>query len=153
MFPHPFRAPGNGLSDDIRDLRDLVNAHEGIHFRQQFRQFIAKALRQTAGDDQTLAAILSGADFGGFENGIHALLLRGVNKRAGVDDDGVGLRSVVRDFDAVLEQRAEHDFGVHQIFGAAERNQAHPQRALAVICFGHRLDNLRDASSGMQPCR
>jgi hypothetical protein len=24
---------------------------------------------------------------------------------------------------------------------------------LAVICFGHRLDNLRDASSGMQQCR
>ena len=31
------------------------------------------------------------AQFSGFENGVHALLLRGVNERAGVDDDGVGL--------------------------------------------------------------
>jgi len=110
-------------------------------------------LRQAAGNDQALAAIFGGADPGGFEDGVHALLLRGVNERAGVDDDGVGRRGVVGDFHAAFEQRAEHDFGVHQIFGAAERNQADPQGALAVICLGHRLDNLRDASSGMQQRR
>ena len=120
MFPHPFRAPGNGLSDDVRDLRDLVNAHEGVHLGQELGQFVAEPLRQAAGNNQALAAIFGGADLGGFENRVHALLLRGINERAGVDDDGVGLGGIVRDFHAVLEQRAEHDFGVHQIFGAAE---------------------------------
>jgi len=153
MFPRPLRPSCHRLSYNFRDLRDLVNAHERIHFGQQFGQFITEALGQAAGNDEALTAIFRRADFGGFEDGIHALLLRRVNERAGVDDDGVGLRGVVGDFHAVLEQRAEHDFGVHQIFGTAERNQADPQRVLAVICFGHRLDNLRDASLGMQQCR
>jgi hypothetical protein len=48
-----------GLTDDFRDLRDLVNAHEGVHFRQQFGQFIAETLRQTAGNDDGLAAIFA----------------------------------------------------------------------------------------------
>ena len=153
MFPNSGRTPSNGLSDDVRNLHDLVNAHEGVHFGQELRQFVAEPLRQAAGNNQALAAIFGGADLGGFEDGVHALLLRGVNERAGVDDDGVSLRGVVGDFHAAFEQRAEHDFGVHQIFGAAERNQAHPQRVLVVIYFGHRLDNLRDASLGMQQCR
>ena len=135
MFPHPFCAPRHRLPDDVRHLRDLVNAHERVHFGQQFRQFVAEPLRQAAGNDEALAAIFRGADLGGFEDGVHALLLRGVNERAGVDDDGVGLRGVVGDFHAVLEQRAEHDFGVHQIFGAAERNQADAQRAVIGFVF------------------
>ena len=153
MFSSSFRALGHRLSDDVRNLRDLVNTHEGVHLGQQLRQFLAEPLRQAAGNNQALAAILSGTHLGGFEDGIHALLLCGINKRAGVDDDGVSRRGVVGDFYTVFEQRAEHDFGIHQIFGAAERNQAHPQRALVLICLGHRLDNLRDVSLGMQPCR
>ena len=43
------------------------------------------------------------AQLGGFENGVHAFLLRGVNERAGVDDDGVGLRGVIGDFDAAFQ--------------------------------------------------
>ncbi len=74
------------------DLGHLVNAHEGVHFRQQLGQFVAKPLRQTAGNDQTLAAVFRLAELGGFQNGVHAFLLRGVNEGAGVDDDGVGLR-------------------------------------------------------------
>ena len=31
MFSNPFRAPCHRLPDDVRDLRDLVNAHEGVH--------------------------------------------------------------------------------------------------------------------------
>ena len=81
-------------------------------------------------------------NFGGFEDRVHALLLRGVNERAGVDDDGVGLRGVVGDFDAVLQQRAEHDFGVHEILGAAERNQADAQRAFRWNFFSSQAERL-----------
>ncbi len=45
------------LTDEMGNLADLIDAHKGIHFRQQFRQFVAKTLRQTTGDDQALAAI------------------------------------------------------------------------------------------------
>ena len=119
------------LVHDVADLRDLVNAHESVHFGHQFWQFVAEPLGQAAGNDDGLAAIGRVAQLNGFENGIHALLLRGVNKGAGVDDDGVGLRGVIGDLDAAFEERAEHDFGVHEIFGAAERNQADPQRFFA----------------------
>ena len=145
MFPNLFRPSGNGPSHDFRHFCNLVNAHERVHFGQEPGQFIAKPLRQATGNNETLAAIFRGADLGGFEDGVHALLLRGVNERAGVDNDGVGLRGVVGDFHAVLEQRAEHDFGVHQIFGAAERNQADAQRAVIGIFLRHKEIKLREA--------
>ena len=91
MFPPSFRAAGNGLADDVRDLRHLVNAHERIHFGQQLRQFVAEPLRQAAGNDEAWPRFLAVAHLDGFENRVHAFLLRGVNERAGVDDDGVGL--------------------------------------------------------------
>ena len=43
---------GHGLLHDVADLRDLVNAHERVHFGQQFGQFVAKTLRQAAGNDE-----------------------------------------------------------------------------------------------------
>ena len=45
MFPNPFRPPRHRLFDDFADLRDLVNAHERVHFGQELRQFIAETLR------------------------------------------------------------------------------------------------------------
>ena len=46
-----------GLLDDLCDLRDLINAHERIHFRKQLRQFVTEPLRQASRDDQSLAAV------------------------------------------------------------------------------------------------
>ena len=45
-FPRPI---GNRLAHDVTDLRDLVNAHERVHFGHQLGQFFAEALRQAAG--------------------------------------------------------------------------------------------------------
>ena len=129
------RAIGNRLAHDVADLRDLVNAHERVHLGHELGQFVAETLRQAAGNDDGLAALVGVAQFDGFEDGVHALLLRGINEGAGVDDDGVGLRGVIGDLDAALEQRAEHDLGVHEIFGAAERNHADAQRRLFIGIF------------------
>ena len=79
------------LADDVPDLRDLVNAHEGVHFRHEFGQFFAKTLGEAAGNDDGLAAPVRVAQFDGFEDRVHAFLLRGINEGTGVDDDGVGL--------------------------------------------------------------
>ena len=146
MFPNLFRSPGHRLFDDVRDLRDLVNAHERVHFGQELGQFVAETLRQAAGNDEAWPRLFAVADLGGFEDGVHAFLLRGVNERAGVDDDGVGLRGVVGDFHAAFQERAEHDFGVHQIFGAAERNQADAQRAVIGIFSSSRTEKFSRVS-------
>lgn len=127
----------DGLVNDFIDAFDLVHAHEGIDFRKQLREFLAKTLRQTTGNDQALAAILRFPHLGGFEDGIDALFLRGVDEGAGVDDHDVGAGGVVCDFDAFLHERAEHDFGVHQVFGATERNQADFDRRLFCIFRTH----------------
>ena len=120
---------GERLGDDVADLRDLVDAHEGVHFGEEFRQFVAEALGETAGDDDGLAALLGVAQFDGFEDGIDALFLGGVDEGAGVDDDGVGVGGVVGDLDAVAQEGAEHDLGIDEIFCAAERDHAHAQGA------------------------
>jgi hypothetical protein len=67
------------------------------------------------------------ADFSGFQNRIDAFFLRRVNERASIDDNNIGLRRFVRNFDAILQQRAEHDLSIDQILGAAQRDQADPQ--------------------------
>src|ERR1019366_6565655 len=110
----------HGPAHDVTDLRDLVNAHERVHFGHEPGQFLAKPLRETAGDDDSLAAPVRVAQFDGFEDRVHALLLRRINEGTGVDDDGVGVRSIICDFDAAVHQRTEHYFGVHEIFGAAK---------------------------------
>ena len=114
-----------------------IAVHTHVNHAQQVTPLVGKAVRK-----------LLEMGFRDVRN--QGVLLRGVNKRAGVDDDGVGLRVVVRDFNAVLEQRAEHDFGVHQIFGATERNQADPQRAAGGIWCRHRRIKLRKPAGGVE---
>ncbi len=130
-FRNPFAAFFNSTFDNFGYVRHLVDAHEGVHFGQEFGQFIAETLGEAAGDDEALAAVFGVADLGGFEDGVHAFFLGGINERAGVDDEGVGLGGVVGDLDAVFQERAEHDLGVHEVFRATEGNQAHAERAFA----------------------
>src|ERR1043166_10298029 len=95
---------GESLLDDLGDLGDLIDADEGIDLRQEFGQLLAKALGQTAGNDEALAWIAGLAQFGGLEDGIDAFLLSGIDKGTGVDDQNVGLAGIVGDFQTVLEE-------------------------------------------------
>ena len=113
-------AMGDGLFDDLRDLFNLVDAHEGVHFGEEFGQFVAKTLRETAGDDEALAPVLGFAEFAGFEDGIDAFFLGGVDEGAGIDDDDIGAGGVVGDLDTFFDKRAEHNFGIDEVLGATE---------------------------------
>ena len=135
---------------DVRYLRHLIDAHERVHLRHERGQVVAKALREAAGDDERLAAVTRLADLRGFEDGIHAFLLRGVDERAGVDDDGVRLGGVIDDFDAGFQQRAEHDFGVHQVLGAAEGDESDAERTLSVFVAHDKRDEARRAARPWQ---
>ena len=97
-----FGAIADGLTHDLRHLRHLINTHERVHFGHKLRQLIAKALRQAAGNNHRLTAMIRLAQFHRFQNGIHALLLRRINEGTGVDDYRIRLRGIVGDLDAAL---------------------------------------------------
>ena len=118
-----FGAMRDSLIDDVIYALDLIDAHEGVDFGKQVRKFFTETLRQTTGDDEALATILSLANFVGFENRVDAFLLRGIDERAGVHDDDVRSGCVIGDLHAAFDEGAEHDFGVDQVFGATERDQ------------------------------
>ena len=42
---------------------------------------------------------------------------------------------IIGDLDAVAQQRADHDFGVYQVLGAAQGDHANPHGALCSILF------------------
>src|ERR1051325_6436799 len=92
------------LLQDLADLRNLIDAHERIDFREEGRQLFTKPLWQTAGNNQRLAAITGLAYFVGFKNGIDTFFLRRVDERAGVYNHGISAGGIVRDFNAALEQ-------------------------------------------------
>ena len=101
------RSPGpalQGFPDNDGNLRDLVDAHERIHLGQELRQLVTIPLRQTPCDNKRLASIVRLPHLRRFEDGVHALLLRGVDERTGIDDDRVRACGVVGDLDAVVEQ-------------------------------------------------
>ena len=85
-----FAPPREGLFDNVRDLRDLIDAHEGIDFRQELGQIVAKALRQAARNNEALGRVGPPADGIGFQDGVNAFLLRGIDEGAGIDNDNVG---------------------------------------------------------------
>ena len=123
----PVAAALDGFANDLGHLRQLINAHEAVHLGEQFQQVLAKSLGQATGHDHTLGLPVVVSQRRGLEDGIHAFLLGGFDERAGVDDDRIGLAGIVGDFDAVAQEGAEHDFGVHQILGATQRDHANPQ--------------------------
>ena len=60
----------------------------------------------------------------GMENRLDGFLLRGIDERAGVDDEHVGLAGIRGDLHAAPGGVAEHDLGIDEILGAAERDHA-----------------------------
>ena len=91
-----------------------------------------------------MAAIVRRADLVGFQDGVDAFLLGGIDEGTGVNDHNIGGGGIVRNLDSAFNERAEHDFGIDKIFGAAEGNKPHAHRLF--LGFRHRADNLRDAA-------
>jgi len=105
------------------DLLQLSGTDDSIHFGDVLLDFVAIALDQAPGNDQLLR--LAG-DFvlGHFEDRVHRLLLGGVDKRAGIDDDDVGVFGASGDLGAALRKQTHHDLAVHQVLGTAQADEA-----------------------------
>ena len=111
--------------DDGGDLSDLVEADEGIDFGHEAWEFFGEALGETTSDDDFLAFpfFVGGAVIDGVLDGADAFLFRHVDERAGIDDEDVGVGGFRGHFHASLAEVADHDFGIDEIFGAAEGDE------------------------------
>ncbi len=111
-------------SGGCEDRFQLAGADDGVDFRNVLPDFVAVALDQAAGDDEFLRRA-GGLVAGHLEDGVDRLLLGGVDKLAGIDDEDLGLFGMCGEARAGAVEQAHHDLGVDEVFGAAERNKAH----------------------------
>ena len=61
---------------------------------------------------------------------VDRFFLRRIDERARVHHENVGFLGDGRDLHSALQNAAEHDFGIDQIFRAAETDHAHLRRRL-----------------------
>ncbi len=108
----------------FEDGFELAGAEDGVDFRDVFADLVAVTLDETAGDDE-LAGAAGGFVAGHFEDGRDRLLLGGVDEGTGVDDEDFGVLGAGGEARAGAVEEAHHDLGVDEVFGAAERDEAH----------------------------
>ena len=102
--------------DDFSNFREGAGAHDGIDFRHELAQLRAVALRQATRDDEQLTAPLA---LRVLQDDVGRLFFGGIDERAGVDDDRLGVAGIGREGPAVRRESAQHDFAVDEIFCAA----------------------------------
>ena len=108
---------------------DLIETDEGVHFGKFADEVAGKALgKASADDDFGIRALALVALAGGFQNGVDGLLFSGIDESAGVHDEDIRFGGVGGDFKSLGFCGAEHDFGIDEIFGAAEANHTNPAR-------------------------
>ena len=98
-------------ADDRVHLRNLVKNLRPVTLR--------KASRHNDGTQRTV--LFEPCDI---EDIFNRFIFRALNKRTGIDDDHIRLDILRRDFIARRYQLCQHHLGIHQILGAAERNES-----------------------------
>ena len=96
-----------------------ADAHHRVHLRHLAGNLALVAFGQAAGDDdfQRRVLLLVAA---GQQDVLDGFLLGGLDKAAGIDDDGVRLGGVGDGLVAVGQQCVAEHVGIHLIFGAAQ---------------------------------
>ena len=116
------RASLNSLAR-LDDALELVGADQGIHLGHLLADIPAIALHQASGHDQPLGApdllIL-----GHLQDGIHGLLLGGVDEAARVHHQHVGLVRVRSQLVTLGHELAHHHFAIHEVFGAPQADES-----------------------------
>jgi len=108
--------------EDLRDARVGRGPDEVIDLGHLLLEHVRVALREASRHHQRLAAT-SFLQLGVLEDGVDRLLLGLPDEGAGVDQDHLRLSRLVHQLVSLVEQAAEHDFAVHPILRAAEREQ------------------------------
>ena len=149
----PGAAVVDSLSDDVADLFDLIDTHERIHLRHQLGQFLSVTLGQAAGDDHGLTGVCVFAELSRLEDGVDALLLRGIDEGAGIDDKRVGLGVFVCDLESLFQQGTHHHLGVDEVLRTAKRDHAHFQGRLLFSDITHAPHKLKIIQSQLNPAQ
>ena len=103
---------------------ELARANHCVDLGDVSLDLVPVALHKTAGDDKLLrAAAVCDLVFNHLEDGVDRLLLGGVDERAGVDHEDLGVFGARRELSAAAMQQAHHDLGVDEVLGAAERDK------------------------------
>ena len=114
-----------GEAGGFEDCLQLAGADDRVDLGDVAANLVAVALDQASGDDEALgfAAIFALVP-GHLEDGVDGLLLGGVDEAAGVDDEDLGVLGAGSELAAGAVKQAHHDFGVDQVLGAAEGDEA-----------------------------
>ena len=122
LEPGPLAALVEHIQHGLHDVVTAAHAHGGIHFGQLVEELLLIPLGQTAGNDQTADDALF-FQFGQLQNGLDGLSFGAFNKAAGVDDGNVRPFGGFQQFHAGVDQMAQHQLGVAQVFCAAQGQQ------------------------------
>ena len=107
------------LFQELGQPGKIVHAHKEVHFGEGRQQFLAVAGHQAAGHHQLFAGI-GFLVAGQLQDGVQGLLGGRGDEGAGVDEHHLGLRRRVHHVPPLAGQVAQHDLGVHQVFGTAQ---------------------------------
>ena len=114
-----------GITDNRRAVQEvgesgkIVHPHKKVHFGEGRQQFFAVAGHQAAGHHQ----LFIGVGFlvaGELQDGVQGLLGGRGDEGAGVDQKHPGGGRFTHHLPAPADEASQHDFGVHQVFGAAQ---------------------------------
>ena len=103
----------------FKNALDFAGAHDSIHFRNLLEDLIAVPLDQAAGDDE----LFGRAEFlvlGHFQDGVHGLFLRGLDKAAGIHDKDFRFIGARCEFVARAGESAHHDLAIDKVLRASE---------------------------------
>ena len=109
-----------GAAQQLGQVEEVAGADEYVDLGHRRRKLGGVALRQTSCDHQPLAetALL---DLRRVEDRVERLLLRRLDKRAGVHQQDLRLFGIERDLETGRGQCAKHQLAVGEILGTPKR--------------------------------
>ena len=112
--------PGLDVGEHLGDAGVRAGSDDAVNLGDQALQLRAVTLRQAARDDQLLTGALAR---GVLEDDVRGLLLRGIDERARIDHDGLGVAGLRFQPPAGRAELGDHHLGVNQILGATEADE------------------------------
>ena len=114
----------HNLVDNPADISKAVRTNNGINLRQAFKQLVSIALAQAASHNQIFAAALR-LIFAHLQHSIDGFFLCAFNKAAGVDNNQISFRRIIRNLQLFITDNAQHNLGINKILRTAKADHAY----------------------------
>ena len=119
--------PGKGAADQPMHVPGLADAQQAVDLRDVPHQLLRVALGQAPRHAEP-PALPGPFILGHLKDGLDRLLLGGLNKPAGVDQQHVRLRGELRQLKPVPLKQIQHLLRVHTVFDTAQRDNPNLHR-------------------------